>query len=87
MEFCNGGDLKGYIQARGGYLMEEEARLILRQIVAGVSDIKTQLVMHRDLKPANILIHFSDFDQSLQQICTSEKFLEELDFRNQYNSI
>ena len=85
MEFCNGGDLKGYIKARGGYLAEEEARLILRQIVVGVSDIKTQLVMHRDLKPANILLHFSDIDQS-QQICISDKFLQNLDFRNQHKS-
>ncbi len=64
MEFCNGGDLRRYIKARGGYLVEEEARLILRQIVIGIDDIKTQLVMHRDLKPANILLHFSDLDQS-----------------------
>ena len=29
MELCNGGDLAGLSQARGGYLLEKEARLIL----------------------------------------------------------
>lgn len=29
MELCNGGNLDGYKKARGGYLIEEEAKLIL----------------------------------------------------------
>jgi serine/threonine protein kinase len=33
MELCNGGDLDNFKNLRGGYLREEEARLILRQIV------------------------------------------------------
>ena len=30
MEFCNGGDVDGFMKARGGWLSETEARLILR---------------------------------------------------------
>ena len=58
LEHCNGGDLEGFVKARGGYLLEAEANIILRQIVKGLQDIKEQNVMHRDLKLANILIHF-----------------------------
>jgi serine/threonine protein kinase len=60
MEFCNGGDLQNFVQARGGYLKENEARLILRQIALGVGAIKDKQVMHRDLKLANIMMHFSE---------------------------
>jgi len=56
MEFCNGGDLVAYIKARGGYLAEQEARLILKQIVKGIQALKDKNVMHRDIKPANILV-------------------------------
>ena len=30
MEFCNGGDLEGFIKLRGGHLPEIEARTILK---------------------------------------------------------
>ena len=30
MEFCNGGDLESFIKARGGFLPENEVRVILR---------------------------------------------------------
>ena len=46
MEYCNGGDLSQYIKARGGSLVEEEARLILQQIVKGLKEIKKKLVVH-----------------------------------------
>lgn len=36
MEMCNGGDLDGYRRARGGFLLEQESRLILRQIMKGI---------------------------------------------------
>ena len=40
MEMCNGGDLDGYRKARGGFLLEQESRLILRQIMKGIQAIK-----------------------------------------------
>ena len=36
MELCNGGDLSTYIKSRGGYLAEQEARLVMKQIAAGM---------------------------------------------------
>ena len=30
LEFCNGGDLEGFIKQRGGFLYEEEVRAILK---------------------------------------------------------
>ena len=60
MELCNGGDLSNFVKQRGGYLREEEARLILRQIVLGLAAIKNKEVMHRDLKLPNIMLHFAD---------------------------
>ena len=58
MELCNGGDLANLKKAKGRF-KENEARLILQQLVNGFKEIYKQQVMHRDLKLANILIHFS----------------------------
>ena len=44
--------------AKGGKLREEEARVILSKIVAGLEDLHNVNVIHRDLKLPNILIHF-----------------------------
>ena len=41
MEFCNGGDVDGFIKARRGHLPEVEARLILKQLVQGLMAIKS----------------------------------------------
>ena len=58
MEFCNGGDVDGFIKARRGHLPEVEARLILKQLVQGLMAIKSQNCMHRDLKLTNIMMNF-----------------------------
>ena len=39
LEHCNGGDLDGFLKARGGHLTEAEANVILRQIVTGLQAI------------------------------------------------
>ena len=59
MELCNGGDLANLCTVRGGYLRENEARVLLCQIVKGIGAIKDKHVMHRDLKLPNIMLHFS----------------------------
>ena len=41
MEFCNGGDVDGFLKARNGFLPEIEARLILRQLVQGLMAIQS----------------------------------------------
>ena len=61
MEFCNSGDLEGFLKLRGGYLYESEARIILRQIVDGLQAIRLKKVVHRDLKLANILLNLPGF--------------------------
>lgn len=67
MEYCNGGDLDNLRDIRGRF-KEEEARIILQQIVYGFKEIYKQKVMHRDLKLANILINFPNEDLSFKHI-------------------
>jgi len=64
LELCNGGDLEKYRFYRGGFLAEPEARLILKQIVAGIVAIKDKGCMHRDLKLSNVVLNFSEIDKS-----------------------
>ncbi|KAL7889488.1 hypothetical protein AOLI_G00017460 [Acnodon oligacanthus] len=49
-------DLTDYVCDSGGYLLEEEGKVILRQLVEGMIDIHSKGVLHRDIKPENILI-------------------------------
>lgn len=65
MELCNGGDLDNFRRLRGGYLKETEARVIICQIMQGLSDIKSKNVMHRDLKLPNIMLHFPELPNSI----------------------
>uniref|UniRef100_A0A5S6QT18 Non-specific serine/threonine protein kinase n=1 Tax=Trichuris muris TaxID=70415 RepID=A0A5S6QT18_TRIMR len=55
MEYCNGGDLADYLQAKGT-LSEDTIRLLLRQIAAAIKAINSRGIVHRDLKPQNILL-------------------------------
>ena len=56
-EYANCFDLATLIAVRGS-LSQNEARLIMRQIVKGINDIHKCNIIHRDLKLANMLIHF-----------------------------
>jgi serine/threonine protein kinase len=71
MELCNGGDLANLCQMRGGYLRENECRLLLCQVVKGIAAIKEKHVMHRDLKLPNIMMHFPDLSPTA---CISADF-------------
>ena len=55
MEFIDGEDLASLLK-RIGYLPNEKALDIARQLVAGLSAAHERGVLHRDLKPANIMI-------------------------------
>jgi serine/threonine-protein kinase len=55
MEYIDGEDLASLIK-RIGYLSNEKALEITRQLVAGLSAAHERGVLHRDLKPANIMI-------------------------------
>ncbi|CAA2951642.1 CDPK-related kinase 3-like [Olea europaea var. sylvestris] len=55
MELCDGGELLDRILSKGGRYTEEEAKLIIVQILSVVSFCHLQGVVHRDLKPENFL--------------------------------
>ncbi|XP_017277511.1 serine/threonine-protein kinase ULK2 [Kryptolebias marmoratus] len=57
MEYCNGGDLADYLQAKGT-LREETLRIFLQQIAAAMRILHNKGVIHRDLKPQNILLSY-----------------------------
>ncbi|KAF0023428.1 hypothetical protein F2P81_024058 [Scophthalmus maximus] len=58
MEYCNGGDLADYLQAKGT-LREETLRIFLQQIAAAMRILNNKGIIHRDLKPQNILLSYT----------------------------
>jgi serine/threonine protein kinase len=54
-EYIDGEDLRSLIK-RIGYISNEKALQLTRQLVAGVAAAHERGVLHRDLKPANIMI-------------------------------
>ena len=65
-ELCNSGDLSTLMDVRR-HLSEDEARIILKQIVIGLRDINKGKVIHRDMKLANVLLHFPNEDLLAQR--------------------
>ncbi|XP_056160591.1 CDPK-related kinase 3 isoform X2 [Syzygium oleosum] len=55
MELCEGGELLDRILSRGGRYAEEDAKVIVVQILSVVAFCHLQGVVHRDLKPENFL--------------------------------
>ncbi|XP_062310142.1 serine/threonine-protein kinase prk-2-like [Osmerus eperlanus] len=49
-------ELFDYIQERGGYLPEDQAKIILRQLVEAMVNFHSWGVLHRDIKPENLLV-------------------------------
>lgn len=78
-EYANSFDLACLMEIRGG-LSQEEARLIMRQLVRGIQDIQKHKIVHRDMKLANILLHFPDrpmLDTMTRHM--KRKFLQKVD--------
>lgn len=57
MEYCNGGDLADYLQAKGT-LREDTLRVFLQHIAAAMRVLNSKGIIHRDLKPQNILLSY-----------------------------
>ncbi|XP_034395567.1 serine/threonine-protein kinase pim-1-like [Cyclopterus lumpus] len=49
-------DLFHYVEGNGGSLPEEEAKIILKQLVDAAVDLQEKHIFHRDIKVENILI-------------------------------
>ncbi|KAM4079891.1 hypothetical protein ACJW30_09G149100 [Castanea mollissima] len=68
MELCNGGELLDRILSRGGKYSEEDARVVMVQILSVVAYCHLQGVVHRDLKPENFLFTSKDENSPLKAI-------------------
>ncbi|KAG5051994.1 hypothetical protein JHK87_004192 [Glycine soja] len=68
MELCKGGELLDRILSRGGKYSEEDARVVMIQILSVVAFCHLQGVVHRDLKPENFLFTSKDDNSSLKAI-------------------
>ncbi|XP_042365630.1 serine/threonine-protein kinase pim-2-like [Plectropomus leopardus] len=49
-------DLRRYCSAKGGYLQEDEAKIIMKQMVDAALDMHENGVFHRDIKLLNVLV-------------------------------
>lgn len=56
MEYCEGGDLFGYLEQRGFKLKEEQAADFIYKIASAIFYLHSYGIAHRDLKPENILM-------------------------------
>ncbi|CAN6306520.1 unnamed protein product [Urochloa humidicola] len=68
MELCKGGELLDRILARGGKYSEEDAKVVIHQILSVASFCHLQGVVHRDLKPENFLFMTKDDNSALKVI-------------------
>ena len=66
MELCEGGELQDRILSQSGKYSEEDAKVIVRQILSIVAFCHIQGVVHRDLKPENFL--FKDEHAAMKAI-------------------
>ncbi|KAI5066093.1 hypothetical protein GOP47_0018717 [Adiantum capillus-veneris] len=68
MELCEGGELLDRILARGGKYTEDDAKIVVGQILSIVAFCHLQGVVHRDLKPENFLFTTNDDNAELKAI-------------------
>ncbi|KAK4485626.1 hypothetical protein RD792_008269 [Penstemon davidsonii] len=68
MELCKGGELLDRILSRGGKYSEEDAKIVMVQILSVVAYCHLQGVVHRDLKPENFLYTSKDDNSPLRAI-------------------
>ncbi|KAL6540691.1 cyclin-dependent serine/threonine protein kinase [Orobanche minor] len=68
MELCKGGELLDHILSSGGKYSEEDAKVVIVQILSVVAYFHLQGVVHRDLKPENFLFASKDEHSPLKAI-------------------
>ncbi|PNY14032.1 cdpk-related kinase 3-like protein [Trifolium pratense] len=68
MELCEGGELLDRILSRGGRYTEEDAKVIVLQILSVAAFCHLQGVVHRDLKPENFLFTSRSEDADMKLI-------------------
>ncbi|OIV90027.1 hypothetical protein TanjilG_23947 [Lupinus angustifolius] len=68
MELCKGGELLDRILSRGGKYPEEDAKVVIIQILSAVAFCHLQGVVHRDLKPENFLFTSKDESSTLLKV-------------------
>ncbi|CAA3032178.1 CDPK-related kinase 1 [Olea europaea subsp. europaea] len=68
IKLCKGGELLDRILSRGGKYSEEDAKIIMVQILSVVAYCHFQGVVHRDLKPENFLFTSKDESSPLKAI-------------------
>lgn len=56
MNFYEGRTLAEYLEARNGFLPEEEALLIMEQVFDGLSAVHEADILHRDVDPNNVYL-------------------------------
>ena len=61
MEYCNGGNLRDFINncIKNGVLIQQSILYqIIKQICIGIKEIHNKIVIHGDIKPENIFINY-----------------------------
>lgn len=56
MNFYQGQTLAEYLEARNGFIPEEEALLIMDQVLNGLGAVHEEGVLHRDIDPNNVYL-------------------------------
>jgi serine/threonine protein kinase/predicted regulator of Ras-like GTPase activity (Roadblock/LC7/MglB family) len=56
MNFYEGRTLAEYLAARNGFIPEEEALLIIEQVLDGLGTVHEQDILHRDIDPNNVYL-------------------------------
>jgi len=56
MNFYEGRTLAEYLAARNGFIPEEEALLIMEQVLDGLSTVHEADILHRDIDPNNVYL-------------------------------
>lgn len=58
LDYCDKGDLENYLKKlRVKYLKENEAIMVIKQILKGFRELRKYDIVHRDLKLSNIFLH------------------------------